>query len=801
MASTESLSTSLQYEPVEREEDLEQPRRRLKWWVKPLFTAVGGLLLLALLPHAGGAGVVVRSLYRESAAGTLLFEGNKQPRFLKIRSGDCSDHGLIPIRDLGTCRTAGIMMGLEDTHVFRTSIVGTEELCYFFQADNSVPATLWMGTRDLFAGSFRMLCMSKETAAFTHRAALMQTPAILGAGAPMSWVGCFKSTARRPSPRRLNAPGAAQGHAPFLRLPLNRTTTRECAKLCLFKGYAMMFLQESSICECSTTVPGFDLLVPDSSCGRACEGEGALSPQRYCGGNGTQAVFRINASTSSEPTARTVLKGISYSPVPLKSRKEISSGQPFPDDDFMSPSTANLWGPNGRHDLRIMKMMGANTVRLYGNDPALDHSGFMDEAQAQDISIVAGISDYPYLQMRGNCVHTGFDCYSQVKDAYIQNLLKGFVRLREKRYHPALRSVILMNEPDLKILPSMSPNLFNRALVSALDAMLDAEKEVGIQGHLPNFTVTFSFGMCTRCGQWGTKPALGQMTSLRDAMKSPQLVGYKPRNDVWKAYQTRFENSVNTANTAESFNELFLKHYDRVMPEIPVFVGEYHSPLTKHEQQDLYDIMALAEDSSNSLAGVSFFEFQVRYDKGGDEMMFGMFGLGENSLSTISVGRDNKYDVWCLVPNLPPQIVPRCGKMERGVRYAIADGAWSYNLSEPIKSPELCCARCLETPYCRSWTWEANPMFPATGCTPAKCWLHGGLPVRRESAPGRGAVSGLPPVGSIPSLTTSGTAKQLSELLIPTHVTKAFHGPGLDYSSLCSASAVVRMHLTPAQTC
>ena len=61
------------------------------------------------------------------------------------------------------------------------------------------------------------------------------------------------------------------------------------------------------------------------------------------------------------------------------------------DDDFMSANTSAFWGTHshgfpgpGRKDLEIMRSLGANTVRLYGNDPALDHSAFLDEAALLD---------------------------------------------------------------------------------------------------------------------------------------------------------------------------------------------------------------------------------------------------------------------------------------------------------------------------------------------------------------------------------------------------------------------------------
>lgn len=319
------------------------------------------------------------------------------------------------------------------------------------------------------------------------------------------------------------------------------------------------------------------------------------------------------------------------------------------DDDFMAANSSAFWGPpgQGRGDLAIMRALGANAVRLYGNDPALGHSEFLDEAKEQELQVIAGISDYPYIQMRGNCRETNFDCYHQIKRQYLANLRRGFL-LENRSYHPALRSVIIMNEPDLKFVGG--PPQFCKALVSAFDAVLDAEREVDAKGQAPNFTVTFSFGVCPKCPELGFKPALGQMLELKKAMRNPESVGYKQRNDLWLSYKTRFANSVNTANPYSDIRRLFLDDYDRLFQGTPVFIGEYHSPGYADQARDLAGILEVAADPSTLLTGISFFEFQVRYDKGGSEKGFGMFGLdGERHVvdTRIAYHRVRSY---CLEP-------------------------------------------------------------------------------------------------------------------------------------------------------
>lgn len=335
--------------------------------------------------------------------------------------------------------------------------------------------------------------------------------------------------------------------------------------------------------------------------------------------------------------AKELLKGISYGPAPLKKAGKL------PNDDFMSTSAKAQWSTSGRGDLHIIKRLGANAVRLYGNDPREDHTPFLDEAVVQDLQVIPGMSDYPYTQMPKNCMTTDFNCYSQIKEQYKSMLQNGFAK--DGAYHGALKTIIVINEPDLKIPGISKPTEFCRAIVSAIDGMIDAEKETDTKSNLINFTATFSFGQCTAC-KGSSKPALGQMMELPSAMEKPEDVGYQANNNLAEVYKTRFTNSFNTANPANDMKPLFLNDYEANFDSTPVFIGEYHSTHVS-TKKDIHDVIEVAKNS-DALVGVSFFEFQVRYDKGGTEMDFGMFGLGQISLAEMNFF-GVEFPVWCLM--------------------------------------------------------------------------------------------------------------------------------------------------------
>jgi len=460
-------------------------------------------------------------------------------------------------------------------------------------------------------------------------------------------------------------------------------------------------------------------------------------------------------------------------------------GERIPNDDFMADGMEPFWGRTGkdgrgRRDLSIMRDMGANTVRLYGNDPAKNHTRFLQASKDHGLDVIAGFSDYPYTQMHGSCLHTKFYCYDQIKKQYVKILKSGFLT-SDNRYHPSLRTVILMNEPDLKLLGKTDH--FCRALVSAFDAVIDAEKELGVKGVAPNFTVAFSFGVCPQCARHGHTPGIGQMLALREAMKNPKSVDYTPRNDLWLLYKTRFVNSVNTANPAYDVRNLFLRPYEEHFQGTPVFIGEYHSPEFYDQQADLEEIMKLVHDPSNHLIGMSFFEFQVRYDKGGAEMSFGMFGLDSDLEITKAVIGWEKFPTHCLT-GVEAKSSAQCGQMEEGLDY-VAESAWGFAMDH-IVSAQMCCAKCKEFDECKAWTWVEDAGLP--GPSPSQCWVKGSHPVRKDKK--LGVISG------VRGPTKLGKPKKhyVHEVLA-----RAFGGAGVELGQACPV-ATTRTLTTTTET-
>ena len=155
-----------------------------------------------------------------------------------------------------------------------------------------------------------------------------------------------------------------------------RQAMRKCAALLLLVEVAASSLQLAEealkFLDCQ---PGTE----------SCEAEGNLHLLQYRG-------RRVPADPSPDEAvpaapAKIPMKGVSYGPSPF------TSAQRNKHQDYFCDAAKPLWGDSGRGDLSIIRSLGANTVRLYGNDPELHHAGFLDHARSLGLDVVPGMGD------------------------------------------------------------------------------------------------------------------------------------------------------------------------------------------------------------------------------------------------------------------------------------------------------------------------------------------------------------------------------------------------------------------------
>ncbi|CAJ1388945.1 unnamed protein product [Effrenium voratum] len=407
--------------------------------------------------------------------------------------------------------------------------------------------------------------------------------------------------------------------------------------------------------------------------------EGCASLQGDCCPTAKGVLLQCCSSIASNASI-TPFHGMCYAPTPAKNVTHFFT------DDYMAAWAEPLW--KGRDDLGAIRALNVGALRLYGNDPRLDHEEFLNRAYELGLGVIVAISDYPYTQdPKGKCAtQPPYDCFSEVRAQYSSMLKKGFAVKSgvSRRFHAAIKAVILINEPELKITyqgqiakEAWSEGYYAKALLSAVDGALSAEKDLRITGPKPPFTIVHSFATCELCksnaagnragkGQTvGTYPALGFMYDFVVGALSPGLYGYTPRNDLRSALQQRVMLGFNTQDTTDVICSHLLSPLQQTpLAGLPVWAGEYkawYQSLSDSKmsdfEEDFKKISSWVGASSCAgagarLEGVSLFEFQVSYFKGSEDhqMDFGVYELGSKKIgSTVKDEATNweTYPVWC----------------------------------------------------------------------------------------------------------------------------------------------------------
>merc|ERR1712176_119966 len=251
------------------------------------------------------------------------------------------------------------------------------------------------------------------------------------------------------------------------------------------------------------------------------------------------------------------------------------------------------------------------------------------------------------------------------KDAALRGFELGYKQ--EDSWHPAVRMVTLLNEPSFfEGAPSCQPSgswCHGRAIISTLDGFLAAEKEAGVKAGRVNITIAWSFAMRDSLdGKVKQAPGYFGFQDMKAVVADPGLVGYEPRmplSEIQNAYRTRWVNCLNTQAPWTFVQDVVGRNYAQFEPT-PWVIGEYGANGQPRSviQSDLESMQVQAADDSNAFMGVVFFQFQTADQKGGSELNFGMFNLGNELVGeTGNVWDDGlaprTWPVYCLSKDLP----------------------------------------------------------------------------------------------------------------------------------------------------
>merc|ERR1719400_2056912 len=340
-----------------------------------------------------------------------------------------------------------------------------------------------------------------------------------------------------------------------------------------------------------------------------------------------------------------------------------SEGCGRPAVDMLQIGYEEQWGAKGRNDLGVMSNLGANGVRLFnslGMDINRDHGTFLDYSQKVGLNVMPGYHVEP-SKIRGQCPE--FDCFKKWKKATLDGFERGY--RKGDAWHPAVAMAILLNEADgFGSLPECQPRgawCRVKAAISALDGVLAAEREVGVDAGRVKFTVTWSFATLESIDGKVRGPGNYGFQDMVAAMQNPQIAKYTPRTpleDLQQAFRTRWVHGLNTKSPWNFVRDIISKDYQQFRP-IPWFIGEYGASGQDEAsiQADLVGMQAHALEDS-AFVGAAFLQFQTNYWKGGAEMDYGMFGLGEGKLGetgeVCQPGQGcRRWPVHCLTTTLP----------------------------------------------------------------------------------------------------------------------------------------------------
>jgi len=335
----------------------------------------------------------------------------------------------------------------------------------------------------------------------------------------------------------------------------------------------------------------------------------------------------------------------------------------LPSEDMMQEGYEPQWGPLGRNDLGLMKSLGGNAVRLYhslGLGGQGSHKGFLDRAKELKINVMPGFhSTEPAL-----C--DNFDCFEAWKTAATSGFEQGFKA--GDGWHPAVSTVILMNEPDFFDNDPLCTDRGDwcrvKAVISAFDGLLAAEEEAKVNGGDVKVTVTWSFAMRTSIDGKVQGPGTFGFQDMIAVIEDPSVVQYTsrtPHEKMKKAFYARWIHGLNTQAPWSFVRDFVTNHYqlNDNFGGLPWFIGEYGAN-GQTEATIVSDLESMDEKAKTDkyFLGSAFFQFQTAYSKGGSELNFGLFSIGKRKIGNTGDVCDRKshcrtWPVYCLETKLP----------------------------------------------------------------------------------------------------------------------------------------------------
>mmetsp|Transcript_29213 Transcript_29213/g.74252 ORF Transcript_29213/g.74252 Transcript_29213/m.74252 type:complete len:630 (-) Transcript_29213:368-2257(-) len=414
--------------------------------------------------------------------------------------------------------------------------------------------------------------------------------------------------------------------------------------------------------------------------------------------------FVPTTATATQPTLPPLnpLRGVAYRALPC--RDQHCGGEGIPSEDLLQAGYSAQWGAEGRDDLAIIRNLGGNAVRTYhsiGDNTMKSHGGFLDRAEELGMNVLPGYHT-DLVTHAGIC--PDFDCFEDWKNLTLNALELGY--RRDNGWHPAIAALVLFDEPDHfehqdKCDPP-GPWCRVKAVLSAVEGVLAAEQEAGVEPGRVKLAVTWSFAVKESIDGAVEAAGVYGFQDMRAAVANPAIANYTlrlPQAEFEQAMRERWVNGLNTNAPWTYVNGIVTEHYSG---PTPWFLGAYGASELERAiiEADLESMDQLARSNVGFLGAV-FNEFQTAYHRGGSELNFGLFSLGEATIARTGTVCDalhpcSRRTVHCLGADLS-EWLPTGTRAQRAQAVAAAWGG-------QIAGAGLCATRRLAASEEAAWT-------------------------------------------------------------------------------------------------
>lgn len=255
------------------------------------------------------------------------------------------------------------------------------------------------------------------------------------------------------------------------------------------------------------------------------------------------------------------------------------------------------WNEVRNNDLDIIKGLGCTCIRLYDWAWDRSHKNFFDALESRGLTTCVPVSMY---NLRDPPPPNGGWPDSFTKDTWKQYLTSEF--LKNGKYRPAIKYIMVANEPELAGLGSEWPT----RCATIVKRILDAEKEIGVSGNLPIITVPVSSGKPDE-----KPPGVGYLDQLDKAFK-----------DMGIDLGDRYVYSINFTMPPEAVQDQVISKFNK-----PLMITEYSPageslPLSPTRTNEINRFLTSALKFPN-IKGVFGFQYFDPTHKDGTERGFG----------------------------------------------------------------------------------------------------------------------------------------------------------------------------------